>query len=355
VGDQIVSIKERVAITVHGRGALSWDSLGRAAAFVTPEDGSVTKFARGLLENYRYQIKGRRIDGDIPVAMLLFEALNVHGIRYAQDASSPYSQLRADHAAIDNIQYPSELLQSRMGDCDDCTVLYCALLENLNIPTALVDAPGHVLMMFDSGVGQDNRYGFNLPEGKYVERDGRFWIPVEVTKLGEGSFLEAWTLGAKTCQRLSAAGNLEVTLVRQAWTEYPYALLTDQQEVQLPDADLLKGALQSNLNGLHKWRERYVDEIYIGPLLENSQNHYRRLALAKTRIEAEGYNDAISALMPLLDTKVEAEALYLIGYAYAGKGQYQDALDYFARAVSKEPENSHYSGSLETLRNAVQE
>ena len=34
-----------------------------------------------------------------------------------------------------------------MGDCDDCTVLYCSLLENLHIATALLateDDPGQI-------------------------------------------------------------------------------------------------------------------------------------------------------------------------------------------------------------------
>ena len=66
--------------------------------------------------------------------MLLFEALSAHGIQYAADASTPCARIRGDRSAVDHVQYPRELLQSRLGDCDDCTVLYCSLLENLNIP-----------------------------------------------------------------------------------------------------------------------------------------------------------------------------------------------------------------------------
>ena len=205
VGDQRISVTEPKEIKVYGRGALTWEPLGRAAAFVTPEDKSVAGFARGLYEAYRQQMKGRRVVGNIPAAMLMFEALNGHGIRYAQDPSTPYSKVRSDRSAIDYIQYPSELLRSRRGDCDDCTVLYCSLLENLNIETAFVDAPDHILMMFDSGVTFRREFGFSLDPSLYVDRNGRYWIPVEVTKLGEGSFLEAWGTRCKdvcgTCRR----------------------------------------------------------------------------------------------------------------------------------------------------------
>ena len=64
------------------------------------------------------------------------------------------------------------------GDCDDCAVLYYSLLENLNIPTAFVDAPDHILMMFDSGVSVQREFGFSLDPSLYIEREGRFWIPV---------------------------------------------------------------------------------------------------------------------------------------------------------------------------------
>ena len=355
VGEQTVSIKETASVTVHGRGALVWDSLGRAAAFVTPEDGAITQWARGLLKSYGPQVRRRRVDGHIPMAMLLFEALNVHGIRYAQDASTPYSQVRTDRAAVDNIQYPAELLQSRMGDCDDCTVLYCSLLENLNIATALVDAPGHILMMFDSGVTEENAFGFSLPDRQYVERDGRFWIPIEVTKLGEGSFLEAWELGARTCRRLAEAGQLQITDVRDAWAEFAYALPDDMESVEAPDGEALESAWLASMQGLREWRESYVEQRYITPLVENRLDHQQRLALAKTRIESEEYNDAISHLLPLLDSEIEAEALYLIGYSYAGKDDLGKAVRYIEKAVEADPGNKEYRRSLEVLKGALAE
>ena len=310
VGDQIVSVKEPQNITIHGRGALTWDTLGRAAAFVTPEDGSVKVFARDLYEARRHQIKGEKAVGSIPAAMLMFEALNVHGIKYVCDASSPYSQARSDRSAIDHIQYPAELLQSGLGDCDDCTVLYCSLLENLDIATAFVDAPSHILMMFDSGVTEGRQFGFSLPEDRYVRRNGRFWIPVEVTKLGEGTFMDAWELGAQICNRLASRDGLQVTEVREAWQDYPYALPKVEGELQLPDAEQVETRLVADLAQLREMREDQVQHRYIQPLMDEPGNHELRMELAQTRVESEDYNGAITALMPLLDTPLRAEGLY---------------------------------------------
>ena len=79
-------------------------------------------------------------------AAVLFEALKQHGVRYVADPNTPYARVSADASAIDHIQYPGQVLRKKGGDCDDLTVLYCALLESAGIATALVDYPGHIFL-----------------------------------------------------------------------------------------------------------------------------------------------------------------------------------------------------------------
>ena len=245
--------------------------------------------------------------------MLLYEGLNAHGVKYARDASTAAAQGRGARAAIDHIQYPGELLQSRLGDCDDLTVLFCALLENLDIRTALIDHPDHILMMFDSGIAADRYLGFALDESRYIERDGRLWIPVEMTMLGEGNFLAAWARGAATCQRQG------YTEVRDVWPEYPYALLPDDDApLELPEPAALEAAFNADLAALDKLRAAYINRQYLRPLLAAPQDHRLRLQYAKMQIEAAEYTQAISTLMFLLQTEHKAAAHYYIGYCYAG-------------------------------------
>ena len=71
--------------------------------------------------------------------------------RYVPDPNKPFSA-RQRHARRGRPgAVPAQLLASRTGDCDDMSVLYCALLENLGVPTAFLDGPGHILMLFDTG------------------------------------------------------------------------------------------------------------------------------------------------------------------------------------------------------------
>lgn len=351
VGDQIVSVTEPCDLMLHRSGALTWDELGRAAAFITPEAQTVVGFARGLVQAYEPLLEARQVDGTIPAAMLLFEALNARGVQYAPDPGTPYSRVRGDRSAVDHIQYPAQLLQSRMGDCDDCTVLYCALLENLGIATALVDAPNHLFMMFDSGVSADvQAYGFSLDEDLFVVRDGRFWIPVEVTVLGEGSFLDAWKLGAQTCARLEAEGLLRVTQVQEAWARHPYAVPPETVDIKLPDPDLVEPRYLEDRKAMRRLRRNHIQREYIRPLLQNPADHSRRLGLARVHLESEEYNEGISALVPLLDTALGADALFLIGYAYVGLEDYEAGVEHMARAAARDPDNQVFQTRLAALR-----
>ena len=81
--------------------------------------------------------------------------------------------------------------------------------------------------------------------------------------------------------------------------------------------------------------------------------HELRMELAQTRVESEDYNGAITALMPLLDTPLRAEGLYLIGYAYAGRKDYRSAVTYIEQALQAEPDNVGYAASLKVLRRAA--
>ena len=136
-------------------------------------------------------------------AMLLFEALKAHGVRYLADSNTPYTQVSANREIVDHIQYPAQTLISKAGDCDDLTVLYASLLENAGIATALVDYPGHIFLLFDTGIGRQESYKLPLENKRYVVYGDRLWIPVEVTRV-DRSFEAAWRAGLAELAKLPA-------------------------------------------------------------------------------------------------------------------------------------------------------
>jgi ligand-binding sensor domain-containing protein/tetratricopeptide (TPR) repeat protein len=350
VGDQVLSVKRQHTITVHGRGALTWDETAKAAAFVTSDDPVVADFARALKAEHLDRLPDGKADGSLGAAMLAYAALDAHGIRYAEDASTPYSQIAQNRAAVDNIQYPAELLNSRQGDCDDLTVLYCSLLEALHVPTALVEAPDHIYLMFDAGIDASERLGFSLPPDRYIWRGERLWIPVEITKLGEGGFFDAWDLGARTTSKLKSEGRLRITDVGAAWNRYPNALSGIQDSTALPSTNEIAIRLRDSVERLRQARTDHILSRYVQPLLDNPANHRRRLELAKVRIETADYDEAISTLMPLVESPLRPEALFHIGYAYAGLGDVERALTYIELASEAAPLNRGWAHAVESLR-----
>ena len=264
--DGVVQRQRVVPVMVFDKNALSWNRPASLAAFVTPREKNLMRFARQVTSVKR----PRGLAAGVADAVALFEAMRLLGVHYVKDPANPY---RRD--TLDYVQYPRETLALRGGDCDDLAVLYAAMLESVGIETALITTPEHVLMAFrlDSSRTPAHRL---VPDpslyltlagsspgrrgklrGTAFRVDGRcdrvmlvgqaeagsHWIPVETTAL-EGTFTEAWRQGAREIARWRRnPGRLGVVLVRQAWAGFPPAVLPAREEKISPDGARLERAL----------------------------------------------------------------------------------------------------------------
>jgi hypothetical protein len=216
-----------VQMPVYHRNALSWDDDRRAASFVSPRDGAARLFARyaasvvdslpadGLPRNVRY-------------AAALFEALAAYGMNYVIDPASSFVEMSEDASALDSLNYPYQTLYYRGGDCDDLSILYCAMLEALGVDTAFITIPGHIYAAFDTGAENN---GFEAGQNDLIAHDGRLWMPVEITVPDEG-FYRAWRIGARewgqSAGRIAPefsqsenSANRAIYPMRDSWALYP--------------------------------------------------------------------------------------------------------------------------------------
>ena len=198
--------KATTSFFVYRPGAINWDDTRAAAAFVTPSDPVVDGFARAVVQGRDQAFEGGPLR-NVMTAMRLFNALSGYGITYVPDPNTPFSSVSDTKSAVDQVQYPRGLLASRTGDCDDMSVLYCTVLENVGIPTAFLDGPGHILMMFDSGLHPRNALALSVDEDLYVVDGERVWIPVETTMIGK-SFLDGVVRGRGDLPALEVGGGL---------------------------------------------------------------------------------------------------------------------------------------------------
>ena len=121
--------------------------------------------------------------------------------------NTPYTSLRDDQ--VDYVQFPRETLRLKSGDCDDLSVLLSAGLENLGIQTALVEVPGHLFLMFNTGLKAEDASLVSQDPELLVIRDDMVWVPVEATMIN-ASFSEAWAEGARKYQKALKESNLGV-------------------------------------------------------------------------------------------------------------------------------------------------
>jgi len=189
--------KARAPVLIHGRN--DWDgNVHLLRYFVTPNDPAVLRYTREALLQARDSLAG------IPTEM--------HGFRKARILFDSFAgklvYVGDPKQSADYVQYPSETLSIRGGDCDDMTVCFSSLLNSIGISTAFVDVvpPGrpedaHIYLLFDTGVSP--KFGSSIAANpkRYVVRrnslgEESIWIPIETTVITRG-FEESWNAGAQ--------------------------------------------------------------------------------------------------------------------------------------------------------------
>ena len=325
---------------VLGKGKLSWTNPKRIGAFVTSESRTVDAFARGVVGNYVNLLQRKFARNNMGKAALVFDALSAYGLRYQQDQTTPYLEISGDDSVFDTVKYPYEFLQAKIGDCDDCTAIYCAMLENLNIPTAILDVNdpefGHIYMMFDSGISVEEAGDFFLNEKEYVLWEGRLWIPVETTLFGS-SFSDAWRNGAAEYYVRKERGYINELLVSDAQQVFKPGVVPDA-DIALPSAEAINALYDRDL----AFFDNRLDQI--------------AMASGVSLDSAEGLYDAGTAYLRLgeldraeetLDRAIEldsgmADAHNAKGVIQTRRRNYDEALRLFRRALDLNPGDAGY-------------
>jgi hypothetical protein len=210
-----------VRTPIYHRNAMSWDDDRRAASFVSARDPAAALFAKYTESaTKRYIAANPRRFAAMPenvvLAAALFETLNLYGINYVIDPASSYIEMAEDASALDSLNYPYQTLMFRGGDCDDLSILFCSLLEVLEIETAFITIPGHIYMAFE--LGNKEQVINNRDQENVIEYGGRYWVPVEITVPGQG-FAEAWRIGMREWKQ--AREESRIYPMREAWELYP--------------------------------------------------------------------------------------------------------------------------------------
>jgi hypothetical protein len=230
-----------VDMPIYHRNAMSWDDDRRAASFVSSRDPAVQYFAL-----YLSSIMEKRMRPGIPrniqYALGLFEALRTYGIAYIIDPASSYVEMSEDALSPDSLNYPYQTLIYRGGDCDDLSILFCSLLEVLQIETAFVTIPGHIYAAFDTGFQRGATFDIN----DLILYNDKYWMPVEITVPSKG-FYQAWKIGSR--QWKTAGGKEAIFPMKESWELYPPISVPDAsvRTITLPSEAAFEAAFEEGL------------------------------------------------------------------------------------------------------------
>jgi DNA-binding beta-propeller fold protein YncE len=332
-------------VTLYQRNAIRWDQKAKVGSFITPKDPVVTEFTRTVIQPYGEAYAN--LPQPVVYARVLYDALGVLGFSYILDPT-PFQEFSENTAIVDYTSYPRETLARRSGDCDGLSMLFAASMENIGIGAALVDVPGHVFVMFDTGAAEKDKSTLGFADELLVSYQGTVWIPLEMTMVGS-SFTRAWQKGAEEYRDWSAKGKLETIDVNKAWELFKPVMLptTDIKPAQVTREEI-ETKYKDELETLGRQRLAVLSTEYIEVLKKNPQDLAALSRLGILYGENGLYAEALEQFQKMLAMdKKSALALNNIGNINYLQERLEDAKIAYEASLKAEP------GDTGTMTNLV--
>ena len=312
-----------ISYDLYDKTALTWDDDQKVGAFITSADSALrnyTSFVRQAAKDYVLD----SFSEPLQVAMQLFYGLKEIGCIYQVDPTSPFTKVQENPMLVDSISLPRNTLKNLTGDCDDLTVLYCALLETVGIESAYITVPGHIYAAFNTKMPSRSYQKVYPDKNMTLNINGELWVPVEITLIGTNDFLSAWRKGIEQFMALESTPEKRViTFTHQAQELYRPVGLRET------DLGLQYGNQKRIVTSFNDAMERLIDQIldsYTRLAREsNSKEGYNRLGIVCAQYRRypqaqKAFNTALSLDRNYLSPQIN------LGNVFFMKQEYQNAL-----------------------------
>ena len=324
-------------LRVYDRNATTWQDDRRAAAFVTLKDPTVLKFSKNIA-SMTMDKGSRAINGNFLTAIAFHEALRLYGVSYVIDPTTPFIEFHQKKMAVDYLQFPNQTLEYKAGDCDDLSILYCALLESVGVETAFITIPGHIYMALNLNLSRDEAAKRFMKIDDLIVIDDDVWLPVEITVRDKG-FLDAWAAGAKQWREHEA--DAQLIPVRSAWEVYePVGFSGDVLPLTIPDENAVSTAF---LEEVMKFidRELYPQVSRIQKQIDSDRNNPRLINSLGVLYARYGVIDkAEIQFKTALEKSDYVPAILNLGNIFFLEDKMDEARGYYERAYSRQRDNA---------------
>ncbi|MGA2973790.1 MAG: hypothetical protein ABSF77_00595 [Spirochaetia bacterium] len=323
-------------LRVYDRNALIWDDTNKAAAFIMPKEPAVLMMSNQINSLVKAEMN-RAIDKNLQTAMAFHDALRLLNIAYVSPPLTSYASLSADKTAVDSVKFPLETLQYHSGDCSDLSILYCSLLESVQIETAFITIPGHIFMAFALSSNEADVKKTFTSWDEFIFRDGKVWVPVEVTER-DGMFLKAWQEGAKEWRENLLKKQADFYPVRDAWKTYePVNYPGMGSQPTLPDqVQVVKDFQQDKMSMIaREISDKETELLAAASKSNNSPKSLNALGVLYARYDLA--DKAEAQFQAAIKKSEYVPALVNLGNLRFRDGKIDDALAFYERASKQGP------------------
>ncbi|MFH1619617.1 MAG: hypothetical protein ABIG11_06890 [bacterium] len=321
-------------VKVLSRNAILWDRTERLANFITPKDPPVFNFGRAaLLMKPKSGTAAANLNANLSSVLAIWSAAGELGISFMVDPSNPYSRIKSSQELpLDTVQMPRDTLKLKSGECDDLTAFFATIFEGAGLHAAFLDYPGHIAVMFDTGVSDPMEAG--LPEERMIKYKDTWWIPVEATMAGK-PFADANRQAASTYR--NAGKDVKIADIHDAWAEFePVTLPETNWESPVPDKEGLLKRFREDAENLGKMRYDFLKSRFTGMAKKNPEEAGVGLGILEAQYgnadAAKSHFDKVLAGNPQ-----NAAALNNLGNLGLSAGQYEKAGEFYLKASQADP------------------
>lgn len=290
-GGKAAEQSQAVTYDLEDKTALTWDDGRKVGAFITPADSTVRDYASFVRQADKTETVGG-VNEPLQTAMQIYAALSDLGILYQPDPVSPFTKVQSNTELVDSINFARDTLKRTTGDCDDLTVLFDTVLETVGIETGYILVPGHIFAAFNTGVPARQYKLVHPDRSMTLAVDGQIWVPVEITLMGRGDFMDAWRTGMAEYSKYLGKSSESFTKTHDAQLIFrPVALKQDNFPPSFGNAKTIAAAFARNID--------QYSQILLSPYRTAAKDHpsarnYNILGIESAKLKR--YADAENAL-----------------------------------------------------------